>query len=182
MRSVVLLGLVVAVTVVQIGGAEHVRAEVVDGPKQIFRDSLIERLVGDWNLTRSIRGEQLQNVVHAEWILNHQFLQVHMKDVLVPPSYEALVLIGYEHGNRRYVAHWCDTFGGRFSAIGYGTRVGDSIEFKFAYPDGPFYNTFSWSSETKSWTFRMEAVDKAGKRVLFGEDKLTRKVRGRRSR
>jgi hypothetical protein len=53
-----------------------------------------------------------------------QFLQIHMKDVADPPAYEALVLIGYAHADKRYVAHWCDTYGGKFSAVGHGRRSG----------------------------------------------------------
>ena len=54
-----------------------------DGPKRIFKDEFIENLVGDWKLTRKIRGKEVQNTVKAEWVLNHQFLQLHMKDVAV---------------------------------------------------------------------------------------------------
>jgi hypothetical protein len=41
--------------------------------------------------------------------------------------------------SERYVAHWIDVFGGRFSeTLGYGKRAGDEIDFIFEYPDGPF--------------------------------------------
>jgi hypothetical protein len=148
--------------------------EPVDGPKSIFRDDFIENLVGNWKLTRKIRGKEVENTVKAEWVLNHQFLQLHMKDVANPPAYEAIVLIGYSHADKRYVAHWCDTFGGKFSAKGFGTRKGDSIEFEFKYDDGPFFNTFTWDAKTKSWTCRLENQSKDGKRTLFCEDSLRR--------
>ena len=35
----------------------------------------------------------MENRVKAEWVLNHQFLLVHMKDVNSPPNYEAMVFI-----------------------------------------------------------------------------------------
>ena len=145
-----------------------------DGPKRVFKDDFIENLVGDWKLTRTVRGTEVKNAVKAEWVLNHQFLQVHMKDVANPPTYEALVLIGYSYADKQYVAHWCDTYGGKFSAKGFGKRTGDSIEFEFQYPDGPFYNTFKWDAKAKGWTCRMEAVGKDGKRALFAEDTLRR--------
>jgi len=145
-----------------------------DGPKRIFRDDFIENLVGDWKLTRKVRGTDVKNTVKAEWVLNHQFLQVHMKDVANPPTYEALVLIGYSNADKQYVAHWCDTFGGKFSSVGRGKRSGDSIEFEFKYADGPFFNTFTWDAKAKGWTCRMEAVGKDGKRALFAEDTLRR--------
>ena len=145
-----------------------------DGPKRIFKDAFIENLTGDWKLTRKIRGKEVANTVKAKWVLNHQFLQLHMKDPAHPPGYEAIVLIGYAHAEKKYVAHWCDTYGGKFSAVGHGKRSGDSIEFEFQYPDGPFYNTFTWNAKAKGWTFRMESQKKDGKRALFAEDTLRR--------
>jgi hypothetical protein len=145
-----------------------------DGPKRTFKDDFIENLVGQWKLTRKVRGTEVHNTVKAEWVLNHQFLQIHMKDVANPPTYEALVLIGYSYADKQYIAHWCDTFGGKFSAVGHGKRNGDSIEFEFKYPDGPFYNTFTWDSKAKGWTCRLETQGKDGKRALFAEDTLWR--------
>jgi hypothetical protein len=149
-------------------------ADPPDGPKRIFKDEFIENLAGEWKLTRKVRGQEVENKVKAEWVLNHQFLQLHMKDVADPPAYEALVLIGYAHADKKYVAHWCDTYGGKFSAVGYGRRSGESIGFEFQYPDGPFYNTFTWDAKARGWTFRMESRGKDGKRVLFAEDTLRR--------
>jgi hypothetical protein len=148
--------------------------EPPDGPKRIFKDPFIDNLACDWKLARKVRGRDLENKVKVEWVLNHQFLQIHMKDVADPPAYQALVLIGYAHSEKEYVAHWCDTYGGKFSAIGRGRRSGDSIEFAFQYPDGPFYNTFTWDPKAKSWTCRLESQNKEGKRVLFAVDTLRR--------
>src|SRR5262245_174008 len=78
--------------------------EPPDGPKRIFKDPFIENLAGDWKLTRKIRGKEVINTVQARWVLNHQFLQLHMKDTADPPAYEAIVLIGYVHSDKKYVA------------------------------------------------------------------------------
>jgi len=144
----------------------------VDGPKGRFQDDLVSNLEGDWNLTRMIRGKKERNIVKATWVLNHQFLQIHMKDVSNPPAYEALVLIGYIHSSGQYTAHWCDTFGGKFSAIGTGVRVGNSIEFRFNYPDGPFFNTFTWLPDKNQWVMRLESQDSSGARNPFATDTL----------
>jgi hypothetical protein len=149
--------------------------EPLDGRHRIFRDELLDNLVGDWRLTRKIRGQTAENTVKAEWVLNHQFLRIHMKDVNSPPAYEAMVFIGYDNTSERYVAHWMDVFGGRFSeTLGYGTRSGNSIRFVFEYPDGPFHNTFTWEPDKKAWTFLMRSKDKTGKWVVFAEDNLRR--------
>jgi len=48
-------------------------------PGAVFKDDLIEKLAGDWRITRSHDGEISRHTLHAEWVLNHQFLQLHMK-------------------------------------------------------------------------------------------------------
>jgi hypothetical protein len=174
MQRAIWLAIVVAIGIIGTEARRSQADEPLDGPRQIFRDDLIDNLVGNWKLTRKIRGKELENTVHAEWVLNHQFLQIHMKDASTPPAYEALVLIGYSNADKRYVAHWCDTYGGKFSATGFGKRNGDSIEFDFKYDDGPFFNTFTWDAKTKRWSCRLENGTKDGKRTLFCEDLLRR--------
>ena len=149
--------------------------EPLDGPKRIFKDDLLENLAGKWQLTRTIRGTRVQNTVDAAWVLNHQFIRIHMKDTAVPSQYEAMVFVGYDNASERYVVHWIDIFGGRFSeTLGYGWRQADSIEFVFEYPDGPFHNTFTWNREAKTWTFLMETRNSSGKWVQFAKDELKR--------
>ena len=150
--------------------------EPLDGPTRIFNDALLDNLAGEWKLKRQIRGRNVENTMSAEWVLNHQFIRVHMKDVQTPAQYEAMVFIGYDNTSERYVAHWIDVFGGRFSeTLGYGTRDRNSIKFVFEYPDGPFHNTFTWNPQMKSWRFLGEQKNKQGKWVTFAEDTLTRK-------
>jgi hypothetical protein len=147
----------------------------LDGRNRIFRDDFLDNLAGDWKLTRNIRGQSGENSVKADWALNHQFLLVHMKDGSNPPSYEAMAFIGYDNTSERYVAHWIDVFGGRFSeTLGYGQRSGNSIKFVFEYPDGPFHNTFTWHPDTKRWVFLMEQKDQTGTWKTFAEDTLRR--------
>src|SRR5262245_61345137 len=170
-----LLGVLVLVTCVVPPPQPAAPAEEPpDGPKAIFNDDFIDHLAGQWKLARHVRGRDVENTVDGQWVLNHQFLQLHMKDAADPPAYEALVLIGYAHADREYIAHWCDTYGGKFSAIGHGKRSGDSIEFVFQYPEGPFYNTFTWDAKEAGWTFLMESQGEGGQRVLFAKDTLRR--------
>src|SRR5262245_8308468 len=147
--------------------------EPLDGRHRIFQDELLDHLVGDWKLTRQMRGQTAENTVKAEWVLQHQFLRVHMKDVATPPNYEAMIFIGYDNTSESYVAHWIDVFGGRFSeTLGYGVRDGNRVKFIFEYPDGPFHNTFNWNAEAKTWTFLMEQKDRTGKWKEFALDQL----------
>jgi hypothetical protein len=146
----------------------------VDGPRGRFDDNLISNLEGRWKISRQIRGTTVENVANATWVLNHQFLQLHMKDVAVPAKYEAIVLIGYIYADKLYLAHWTDSFGAKFSAVGKGTRSGNSVEFRFEYPDGPFFNTFTWYAERKEWVLRMESQGVSGSRQPFATDTLSR--------
>ena len=84
------------------------------------------------------------------------------------------ILVGCDASRSRYVAHWCDDFGGQYSAVGYGKKNGDSVEFAFAYPDGPFYNTFTWIPAEKAWRFLMQSEEPGGKRRFFAEDTVRR--------
>ena len=150
-------------------------AQPIDGRGGRFEDDLVSRLEGQWLVTRQIRGTTVQNELAASWVLAHQFLQIYMKDTQVPPHYEAIVLIGYVNASKEYVAHWTDSFGAKYSAIGKGKRIGNSIEFRFEYPDGPFFNTFAWNPSANVWQLTMENQGADGKRSLFAIDTLERR-------
>jgi hypothetical protein len=145
----------------------------IDGPGGRFEDDLLSNLEGDWRLSRQIRGTTVENAAQAPWVLNHQFLQLHMKDVAIPPKYEAIVLIGYIYSESQYIAYWTDTYGAKFAAIGRGRRKGNSVEFRFEYPDGPFFNTFTWLPERKEWVLLMQSQASSGVRELFAIDTLS---------
>jgi hypothetical protein len=155
-------------------------AQPVDGPNRIFHDELLDHMEGSWNLTGTVHGQNASHIVEAAWVLNHQFLQIHEKDQAPAgakgnPPYEALVMIGYDNASDRYVVHWNDIYGGRFSeTLGYGTKTKNEIEFVFEYPDGPFHTTFRWLPEKKQWEWLMRTKDKAGIWTNFAHFTLTR--------
>ena len=108
----------------------------------------------------------------AEWVLEHQFLRLHMKDVASPPKYEAEVYIGFDKAGNRYVAHWMDTFGGGFSSMGFGVRDGNSLPLIFEDADGTVRNTFTYDPATQSWTSLIVQKAKGGDWKTFAEDRL----------
>src|SRR5213592_1039505 len=123
-----------------------------------FQDTLLDNLVGDWHVERKFgSGRTAENTLHAEWVLDHQFLELHYRDVATPSKYEAMVFIGYDAGEQHYICHWIDNFGGQFSALGHGRIDSEkrSIEFTFNYKDGPFTNRFSFDPQTRIWTSLM---------------------------
>jgi hypothetical protein len=148
--------------------------EPLDGRNRTFQDPFLENLAGRWILTRTMRGRTTESAFDAEWVLNHQFLRIRMKDTADPP-YEAHVYVGYDNASDRYVAHWLDVFGGRFSeTLGYGRRSGNSIEFVFEYGDGPFRNRLTWDPGAKTWSFLLTQKDASGKWTTFSEERLRR--------
>jgi hypothetical protein len=151
----------------------------LDGPAHPFQDELLSRLGGSWKLTGTIARAPAEHAVDAEWVLNHQFLRIHEKAAggaeAGRPGYEAMVFVGYDNASERYVAHWIDIFGGRFSeTLGYGHKDGNAIEFVFEYPDGPFHTIFRWRPENGTWQWEMRQKNAAGQWVSFGEMTLTR--------
>jgi hypothetical protein len=150
--------------------------EPLDGPNRIFQDSLLERLTGNWTITGTIRGQPATQTLHAEWVLHHQFLRLDMRDVNEPPAYQATVYIGYDNLSERYVVHWLDGFGGRFSeTLGYGRRDGNAIRFMFEYPDGPFTNTFTLDPRSNAWSWLLRTKRADGTWGTFAELKLARR-------
>jgi len=154
----------------------------VDGAGRILDDVLLDRLIGNWRVTGRIMNRPIQQRAEVDWALNHQFARIHFADVTPRdanysgPSwrYDALVFIGYDNMSERYVAHWLDNFGGRFSeTLGFGTRRDkDSILFVFEYPDGPLHNTFAWHQESKTWTITIVQKDSNAMWTDFAEETL----------
>ena len=129
----------------------------LDGTHRIFQDSLLDRLAGAWAMVGAVRSHPATYSLKAEWILNHQFLRLDMRDIADPPAYQATVYIGYDNASERYVAHWLDAGGGRVSeTLGYGHRVGSAIRLTFEYPDGPFHTTFTLDPGGRSWSVLMQ--------------------------
>jgi hypothetical protein len=76
----------------------------------------------------------------------------------------------------RYVVHWLDIFGGRFSeTLGFGQKnAEDSIRFRFEYPGAPLHNTFTRNPSKGTWSVVIEQKDEAGKWTLFADEHLER--------
>ena len=146
----------------------------LDGPTQIFRDEFLDRLAGKWRLRGTLGGEPVDHSVQVDWVLNHQFLRLHEKAGAPSKSgllYEAVGFISRDNTSDRYVMHWIDVFGGRWSeTLGYGRREGNGIEFVFEYPDGPFRSSFRWDPDAKSWHWllRQKAPTGVWKEFLVG--------------
>ena len=145
----------------------------VDGEHTPFKDILLDRLVGSWKIIGKVMDDEVLQSCDANWVLNHQFLRIHFLDVKKrPPEYEAMVFLGYDNMSERYIVHWLDVFGGRFSeTLGYGKKKDEStILFVFEGPTGPLHNTLSWDSKSKTWKMLIRQKNAEGKWTLFAEE------------
>jgi len=143
-----------------------------------WRD-LADTMTGDWSMTGQVMGQQAHHKVHAEWMLNRQFLRIEESTVLDAPKterrYDAVWFLGYDSISDRYVIHLLDGFGARFSeTLGYGVRSGNQLQFVFEYPDGPFHTTFRWSPDSNKWEWLMEQKGKDGNWGQFADLFLAR--------
>lgn len=148
------------------------------GPPE-WRDNLVDRMAGTWKLEGQVMGREAHHEVHADWVLNHQFLRIEEKTAAGVPGterpYAAFWFLGYDSVSERYVLHLMDVFGARYSeTLGYGTREGNQIRFVFEYSDGPFHTIYRWNSEKDTWEWLMEQKDKNGKWASFADLKLTK--------
>jgi hypothetical protein len=149
--SIAVTALVVAAT------ALHAQA-----PAAAHADSLLERLVGRWRMTGSVRGKPVTYTMDAARTLQRSFVELHMTDVARPPDYEARAFVGTD-STGRIIGHWLDRFGAAYSiphATG-GVR-GDTLVMTFAYADGPFRDTFVYHRGRDRWSIRMESGDSTG--------------------
>jgi hypothetical protein len=133
-------------------------------------DALLDRLVGRWVMTGSVRGQPVTYTLDAARVLQGRFVELHMEDVSRPPAYEARVFVGVDSAGSRYIAHWLDKFGAAFSIPhATGEARGDTLLLTFPYPDGAFRDRFVYNRPTDAWYFRLEAADSTGGWRLFAE-------------
>jgi len=140
-----------------------------------FIDPLLQKLTGHWSATGNVGGDKVTYNFSNQWVLNHQFIELTFADKATKPAYTAKVFIGYDCTKDKYVVHWIDNFGGRFSeTLGYGKKKDQSIEILFEYPEGQLINTFTYDSKNDSWTSHSITKDEKGNWVTFGDIYLKR--------
>ncbi len=147
-----------------------------------FQDSLFDRFAGQWVLQGTIDGKQTTHDVSVEWVLAHQYLQLHEisreKNPDGSPAYEAIVFIGRDPAAEGYACEWLDVTGGgglSAQAIGHGTRSGDAVHFVFHGGEGAlFHTTFVYDRNADRWQWLMDG-EQGGKREPFARVTLVRR-------
>lgn len=120
----------------------------------------------------------LYQEVNAKWVLRELFVEMRFSPIRAGeegnPDYEALYLIGYDKKTNEYVLHLFDTFGVTSKPVlGIGIRKDNSIRFKFDYTVGPWYNTFTWNPDQKTWKNMIMYERKDGSEGTFAVKELT---------
>ena len=145
-----------------------------------FNDPLVDHLAGKWVLTGQMDKGQVTHDVTAEWVLAHQYLEIHEtsreKSKDGSPVYQAKVFIGWDAGKKIYDVVWLDDYGSiSTQSLGYAKPNGNSLAFVFQDRDDPntFHTTFTWHPETGTWAMDMDSVTAAGKAEPFARTTLT---------
>jgi len=147
------------------------------GPPPALKDPFVDNFIGDLSVAREMaNGRTIECTVRGEWVLKHQFVQLHYGAGEKEPQYEALVFIGFDEAAKKHVCHWVDVFGGRYSGLGRGKLDPNllGIEFRFDSKEDSLTNRFRFDSERKSWTLLIRQEDN-GQWKTFAEGKWTRK-------
>lgn len=99
-----------------------------------FNDSLLNLLVGKWNVTSIAHENSFTAILEAEWVMNHQYMHVHFKTNEVIPwlhvPFEGEFFFGYNQTNKRYTVHEMTVHGddGPYEGFCYAYQAG--YEFK----------------------------------------------------
>ncbi len=145
-----------------------------------FHDDLLNHLVGEWNDTAIAHGSTFTSHVDAKWVLNHQYLLIHLKSNEIIPWWhtemEYYMYIGYNHHQKRYTVHGMSIEGDEDLSEGfmYGNRNGNTFKTvaKFG-ADTNIVQYYIWQPASNSWNIqsRDEIAGKEGE--VFLDMKLT---------
>jgi hypothetical protein len=127
-------------------------------------------------MTGAVMKEPVTYTAEGVWILQSQFLSLHMKDIAVPPAYEANLFIGIDSTKNQYVAHWLDSFGGAGArVVGLGPLSTEKIEIIYPYSEQHFRKTFKYDSDKNEWTLVIESETAYGQWSVFAHYTIVRK-------
>jgi hypothetical protein len=144
---------------------------------------LLDRLVGTWVLRGTIAGKPVVHDVMAQWVLGHQYIQIHETSrpgtVIASHAYDAIVYIGWNPDQQKYSCLWLDSTGGNGlipTAFGHAPSNPAQLLFTWRGGDGEptLTNTFDYDRATNTWRWTIDNVEK-GKHRPFANVQLTRK-------
>lgn len=146
-----------------------------------FHDDLLDHLVGNWHNTSSAHGSKFTSAVDAGWVLNHQYLLVHLKSNEIIPWWgvqmEYYQYIGYNKLKKRYTVHGMSIEGDADLSEGfcYGYRNGNTFKTIAEFSrDTSVVQYLIWQPESKDWRIQSRALIKGKEGEVFLDMKLTK--------
>jgi len=144
------------------------------GPPPALQDRFLDNFVGEWRVERKFgNGRTAETSVRAEWVLKHQFIELHYGYADAKPEYEAIVFIGFDDAAKNYICHWVDVFGAKDSELGRGKIDEKLLGIEFKFGKGELTNKFTFDPQTKTWTSLIRQIEN-GEWKTFAEEKWTK--------
>jgi len=149
--------------------------------QQGFQDELLDHMAGNWVMSGTIGGTQVNHDLVAGWVLGHQYLRFHEVarevDSEGAPAYEAIVFIGWNESIGRYTCLWLDVTGSGAQfpeGTGYAEPAIDEMALVFDTGDeSAIHTTFTYDRESDVRHWLIE-IDRGAKRSTFARVSLTR--------
>jgi hypothetical protein len=143
--------------------------------------ALLDHLAGNWLLKGTIAGKQTTHNIRAQWILRHEYLQIHEvsreKDGHGDPAYEATILVSWDPKVNQYACLWLDSTAGGALTSHVTCRAspsGDFIPFVFTLsPSESIHATFTYREASNTWKWLIDNVANA-KSHRFADVELSR--------
>lgn len=156
-------------------------AQIKDSTDQRFHDDLLDHLAGTWHDTSVAHGSTFTSEVDARWVLNHQYLLIHLKSNEIIPWWgvqmEYYQYIGYNRNKHRYTVHGMSIEGDADESEGfcYGYRSGNTFKTiaKFS-TDTSVVQYLTWQPNTKDWRIQSRPLIKGKEGEVFLDMKLTK--------
>jgi hypothetical protein len=130
-----------------------------------FQDDLLNHFVGKWDATAIVHGQKFTLSLEGKWVLNHQYMHIHLKSHEIIPwlkvPFESEFFFGYNQTNKQYTVHEMTVHGtsGLYEGFCYGYRSDN--EFKAVAKigtDSLTVQSFAWEQASNSWNIKARWV------------------------
>jgi len=156
--------------------------DVTDTSGRQFHDDLLDHLVGSWRISSTAHGHEFTSELEGSWVLNHQYLLIHLKSNEVIPWWgvqmEYYEYLGYNHHKKHYTVHGVSIEGDEDLSEGFAYGYRNGNEFKTVSKFGVDTNIvqrFFWHPENNTWTFETRPEINGKEGDVFLEMLLTRR-------
>lgn len=123
-----------------------------------FTDDLLDHLVGNWKVYSTAHGFKSTGRLDAAWVLNHQFMHVHLKSDEIIPWWQVQMeydeYIGFNHNRQQYTIHGMSIEGDYDPTDGVATGSRNGNEFKtvaVANKDTSVVQRMVWFPDRHEW-------------------------------